>query len=236
MARTRFALISLVGCLSLSVGTTGTAALDAVEPALQRFLARPDEPVSQYRARRWLEGHNGRFNKHATIEAVTELSPDGAFTYTIVSESGSEYIRDKVLEPILETEAKVLESGDPSRSALTIENYEIVAGELVGPGMVKLLIEPRRKDISLLDGAVFVTTGDADLVRIEGRMAKNPSFWTTRVDVVRQYDRIGGVRVPVRLDSTAQVRFAGESTLSMIYEYEMINGVVLAAGAPPAGY
>jgi hypothetical protein len=56
-------------------------------------------------------------------------------------------------------------------------------------------------------------------------MAKNPSFWTTRVDVVRWYERIAGVRVPVRLDSTAHIRFAGESTLSMIYKYEMVNGV-----------
>jgi hypothetical protein len=44
---------------------------------------------------------------------------------------------------------------------------------------------------------------------------------------VRHYDRVGGIRVPVRLDSTAQIRFAGESTLSMIYKYEMVNGVDL---------
>ena len=80
----------------------------------------------------------------------------------------------------------------------------------------------------MIDGAVFITSDDADLVRVEGRMAKNPSFWTTRVNLVRRYDRIGGVRVPVRLDSTAQIRFAGESTLSMVYDYESVNGVKLA--------
>jgi hypothetical protein len=36
---------------------------------------------------------------------------------------------------------------------------------------------------------------------------------------------VAGIRVPVRLDSTAQIRFAGESSLSMVYQYEMVNGV-----------
>jgi hypothetical protein len=72
---------------------------------------------------------------------------------------------------------------------------------------------------------VFVTTEDADLVRVEGRLAKNPSFWTTRVDVVRRYERRSGIRVPVRLDTTAQIRVAGASTMSVVYDYEMVNGV-----------
>jgi hypothetical protein len=191
------------------------------------FLSRPDEPLTQYRAVRRLEGENPRFNMQGAIEAVTELSAGGRFEYLITSETGSDYIRDKVLRPILETEAKVLASGNASRSALTSENYDIGGGELAESGLVKLFAKPRRKDVSLIDGAVYITSDDADLVRVEGRMAKNPSFWTTRVDLVRHYDRLGGVRVPVRLDSTAQIRFAGESTLSMTYDYAMVNGVVL---------
>jgi hypothetical protein len=194
---------------------------------LERFLNRPDEPVTQYRARRFVEGANERFNLRATLEAVTELAPGGRFTYTIVNETGSDYIRRKVLRPLLETEAKVLASGDPSRSALTEENYVIGGGELAEAGLVKLFAKPKRKDVALIDGAVFVTSVDADLVRVEGRMAKSPSFWTSRVNVVRHYDRIGGVRVPVRLDSTASIKLAGTSSLSMIYKYEMVNGVAV---------
>ena len=93
---------------------------------------------------------------------------------------------------------------------------------------MKLLAKPRRKEVSLIDGAVFVTSDDADLVRVEGRMAKNPSFWTSKVYLVRRYERVGGVRVPVRLDSTAQIKFAGESKMSMIYRYESINGQPVA--------
>jgi hypothetical protein len=221
-------LISLAFCLTLSLESAGrTESNAAVQPVVERFLARPAEHVTTYRAIRVLEGHNERFKMHGAIEAMTELSPAGGFTFTILNETGSDYIREKVLRPILETEAKVLASGTASRSALTAENYDIGGGELTEAGLVRMFAKPRRKDLSLIDGSVFVTSDDADLVRVEGRMSKNPSFWTTRVNIVRHYDRVGGIRVPVRLDSTAQIRFAGESTLSMIYKYEMVNGVDL---------
>ena len=219
-------MLSLAFCLSLTAeGAGGGESNAGVQPVVDRFLSRPDEPLTQYRAKRVLEGHNDRFKMHGTIEAVTQLSSTGQFTFEIMSETGSDYIREKVLRPLLETEARVLASGAPSRSALTTENYDIGGGEMAEPGVVKLFARPRRKDVSLIDGAVFVTSNDADLLRVEGRMAKNPSFWTSRVNLVRRYDRIGGVRVPVRLDSTAQIKLAGESTLSMVYDYEMINGV-----------
>lgn len=225
MLRPLAGLLSFTFCLTLTAAEAPPAADPALQPVLERFLARPDEPLKSYRAVRRIEGANERFDKHAVMEAVTELRPDGQFHFEIVSETGSDYIRDKVLRPLLETEAKVLASGSASKSALTEANYEIGGGVPVDENLVKLFAKPRRKDVSLIDGSVFITSDDADLVRIEGRMAKNPSFWTTRVNLVRYYDRIGGVRVPVRLDSTAQIRFAGESTLTMVYDYESVNGV-----------
>jgi len=69
-----------------------------------------------------------------------------------------------------------------------------------------------------------VHASDGDLTRIEGRLSKTPSFWTRRVDVVRRYERLAGVRVPVSIESVAHVLIAGRSTFKMTYEYETING------------
>ena len=77
----------------------------------------------------------------------------------------------------------------------------------------------------LLDGRVFLTESGADLARVEGYLVKRPSFWTREVHVVRRYERIRGIRVPVSMQSTARVLVAGRSTFSMTYEYESINGV-----------
>jgi hypothetical protein len=67
---------------------------------------------------------------------------------------------------------------------------------------------------------------------IRGSLAKNPSFWTRRVEIIRRYQRIAGVRLPVALESVANVRFAGTSTLTMTYEYESVNGQ--SVGSPHA--
>jgi len=200
---------------------------EAVEPALARFIARADEPLKEYRAVRHIEAQNDRFNLRGSLDAVTELGVDGRFSYTILREDGSDYIRNKVLRSVLQNEEKLFATTDPSRAALTPVNYELNGAEPAEPGVVRLLAKPRRREISLVDGSVFVTRDDADLLRVEGRLAKNPSFWTTRVDLVRRYERIGGIRVPVRLDTVAQIRVAGASTMSVVYDYEMVNGVAI---------
>jgi len=227
----RRALVLIVGLVFSGMwwGETPDARTPAapVEPALVRFLSRPDEPLTAYRAVRHMEAENARFNLRGAVDAMTTLSADGHFEYTILRETGSDYIRSKVLKSVLENEEKLFATTDPSRAALTTSNYDLNGAEPAEPGVVRLFAKPRRREISLVDGFVFVRQDDADLVRVEGRLAKNPSFWTTRVDVVRRYDRVGGIRVPVRLDTTAQIRMAGASTLSMVYDYEMVNGVTV---------
>ncbi|MGH9332093.1 MAG: hypothetical protein ACRD09_16750, partial [Vicinamibacterales bacterium] len=80
----------------------------------------------------------------------------------------------------------------------------------------------------LINGGI-VLTADAVLVRIEGQLVKKPSFWVNRAEVVREYARIGGVRVPVRVASTAWLKMAGRSTFEMTYAYQAINGSPVAS-------
>lgn len=221
-------LFGCVLCLAGDSAVGQSPERETDDPVLQRFLARADEPLTRYRALRRLEAQNERFNKEGWLEVWTELTADGRFTYEIVREGGSEYIRSKVLRPLLENEARVYAAGEGARSALTADNYDLRGGESAEPGLARLEVTPKRREVSLIEGALYVKDADADLVRVEGRLSKNPSFWTKRVDVVRRYSRLHGIRVPVRVDSIAQMRLAGTATLSMTYEYEMINGVDMA--------
>jgi hypothetical protein len=200
----------------------------ALEPVLHRFLARADEPLVTYRGTRHLEGRNERYNMSGWMDIATELTADG-FHYTVVHEGGSDLIRRRVFRSMLEDEEQIFANGDVTRSSFTPTNYDLSPAQASEPGLAKLFARPKRKDVTLIDGAIYITDTDADLVRVEGQLAKNPSFWTRRVDVVRQYARVGGLRVPIHVESTAQIRFAGTSTMTMTYEYEMINGVNVGA-------
>ena len=106
---------------------------------------------------------------------------------------------------------------------MTADNYQFSPEGLDENGLAVVGLLPQRKDRSLIAGRMFLTPETGELVRIEGRLAKNPSFWVTRTTVVRSYRRINGVLMPVSLDSTAQLRLFGSSALRMTYRYSQID-------------
>ena len=161
--------------------------------------------------------------KHeAWLDAWTELK-DGRFSYEIVSERGSETVRAKVLRSMLQREQELVNSGNTDRGDITSANYEFSEGGRDADGSRVVQIKPKRSDVLLVDGRAVLDDG-GDLVRVEGRLAKNPSFWTSLVNIVRRYARIGGVRVPVATETTAKVKLVGTSQLQVFYDYETING------------
>jgi hypothetical protein len=84
----------------------------------------------------------------------------------------------------------------------------------------------------LIDGRMVLSAA-GDLLRVEGRLAKNPSFWTSHVQVTRHYGRVDGVRVPIAVESIAKVKFVGQSRLNVDYQYESVNGRHVRTGVPP---
>jgi hypothetical protein len=202
-------------------GATRSDSLTHVE----RFLNATDTPLVSYRAVRHLEAAARNGSMRATLTAITSLDPEAGFQFEVVEESGSGVIRNKVLRAALEAERRARNSTDRERGALSRMNYVFGPAAVIEPGLVRVEIQPRRDDTLLIDGSILLTEEQADLVRIEGRLVKRPSFWTRRVEVVRHYARVDGVRVPVSMESTAEVLLVGRSTFSMRYEYEAINTV-----------
>ena len=191
---------------------------------LQRFLARGEEAPVEYRALRRLEANNPHFHQSAWMLVWTEYDHVNGFRYQIVDEGGSGYIRSKVLRAALEGEQKIWANREPQKASFTHENYEFDNGAAAPDGLASVAVKPRRKDVLLVEGSIFVQPTDGELARIEGKLSKAPSFWTRRVDVVRRYERKGGVRVPISIESVAHVLIAGRSTFKMTYEYQTING------------
>lgn len=202
---------------------TGSASQN-FSTVLERFLTRSDEGPKAYRALRRMEARNQHFGASAWMDVWTEASEGGAFRYDIAAEGGSGYIRRRVFLAALEAEQKMWREGEPKRAQVSHANYTF-ADNGVADGLASVAISPRRKDVLLVDGWLFVKQEDGDLVRIEGQLSKNPSFWTRRVEVIRRYARVGGVHVPIETESVAQVLIAGRSTFHMTYEYETINGM-----------
>jgi hypothetical protein len=225
------ARLGLAFVLATAAIHLGSAATPAQQPSgahgqlIDRFLAPDETPLVSYRAFRRLTASTRGGRLSAAIEAWTTLDPIRGFSFEITSMEGSGLIQRKVLIAALEAEQMAVQSGSTkAQSALTPANYEFL-GTSPEPGrLVKMDVKPRRKHVMLIDGALFIEEDSADLVRIEGELSKRPSFWTRRVRVIREYDRVAGVHVPVRMSSTADVLIVGSSSFAMTYRYAEING------------
>jgi len=209
--------------IAIAFVTTAHLFAAAKDEAVQRFLALPDPTPKQVRALRHLEAHNDKFDSAAWMDVWTESDRDG-FRYDVIGEGGSEYIRTHVLRAALKSEADLWRAGTPERAGFTSENYQFDEVTQRPDGLLSVAVKPRKKDVLSIDGAIFLSPDDGDLVRLEGRMTKAPSFWTRRVDVIRWFRRVSGFRMPVAVESVANVLVAGRSTFRMSYEYESIDG------------
>jgi hypothetical protein len=208
-------------------GTTSRSEFIAVE----HFLSEIEKPPVAYQARRRLEASSAKLGESAWMDAITEYSPETGLRYSIVAQGGSERIRRRVLKVVLDAEQENSARGEWRKGNLSRNNYEFIFGGRTVDGMLRMQLFPRRRDSRLVNGSALLTAHSGDLVRVEGRLSKSPSFWVKWVSVTRSYSPIEGVMMPIATESTADVRIAGMSTFEMTYDYEMVDGH--AIGTPP---
>ncbi len=226
--RKRFVLTVVLIALATMPGIAQTPSHQTVVSTgalLDRFLAPDDQPLVSYRAYRRLTASTRGGRMSASIEAWTTLDAQHGFTFEVTKAEGSSLIQKRVLIAALEAEQAAVQSAtNKTQSALTPANYEFLDFSPLGGGMVSIGVKPRRSHVMLINGHLVVESDSADLVRVEGELSKRPSFWTRRVQIVREYDRVGGIHVPVSMKSTADVLVVGKSLFSMDYKYAEING------------
>lgn len=202
----------------------------ALVPAAGREVSPTDQlpalrevPLTQYRALRRMHARNDKFNQEAWVDVWTEM--DGAaFKYEITSERGSDYIRNKVLKAILTREQDVVARGESARAEISPENYVFEECATQDGEFRYILLKAKRKDMLLVNGRMVLNPQGTELLRVEGTLAKNPSFWTSTVNIVREFAMVDGVRVPVSTATVAKLKFAGQAQMNVRYEYETVNG------------
>jgi len=189
---------------------------------VERFLEPEAQPLTSYRAHRHLRASTRGGKMIGEMDVLTMLDPERGFTFEVLSESGSSLIRRRVLLAALLAEQRAATAAR-QEVALTRDNYDFGAAAPADDAPAALSVRARRKSVMLVNGTLFLDS-DADLVRVEGELADRPSFWTRKVRVTRRYGKIGGVHVPVRMESVADIRIVGASTFEMSYRYLEING------------
>jgi hypothetical protein len=160
-------------------------------------------------------------------------SPDKK-KFTVVSESGSKLICEKVLRRLVESEQEAAQKGNRMQTALSVENYNVeLAGEdqIEGVKAWVLKVSPKVDNKFTYRGKVWVSMDDYAVMRIQGEPATNPSWWINRASFDSRYVRRGEFWLPGRNVSTSHVRIGGEARLTIDYgSYQTLAGRAVEGG------
>ncbi len=142
----------------------------------------------------------------------------GAKQFSILSEEGSSSIRKHVFHKLLSEETEASRHGARNSSRLTPANYDfqVIGQETLEtrPAYV-LAVSPKTANKYLIDGKIWVDANDYSIVRIEGRPARNPSFWVRSVHFVHTYQKVGQFWFASSTHTTSEIRIFGDSELTI---------------------
>lgn len=183
-----------------------------------------------------LECHCLSHKKADMVVRAEYVAPDKK-VFTIVSESGSGTVRNKVFKKLLEAEEESMSAENQQRTAMTPENYtfQLVDYQKTDAGEFYVLdAEPRSKNKFLFRGRIWVDAKDFAITKVEGQPAVNPSWWTLRTDFKRSYQKIGDFWLPESNQSETKVRVFGTAVLTIEYGGYAIRPAGVAASSPQA--
>lgn len=171
-----------------------------------------------------LECHCVSHKKADMLIRVDYIAPDRK-VFTVVSESGSDTVRNKVFKKLLEAEQESMREENQRRTAITPENYtfQLLDYEKTDTDEFYVLdAQPLSKNKFLFRGRLWVNAKDFAITRVAGEPAVNPSWWTVKTAFTRSYQKIGDFYLPESNQSETKVRIFGTAVLTIEYrEYQI---------------
>src|ERR1700683_1038958 len=152
-------------------------------------------------------------NPSSEVWAEVDYLPPNHKTYVIDQRTGSSR-GELVVRRILERESQM--SAGSSVAALDYTNYVFgYLGEasLDGAPCYLLSLNPKRSQVELIRGKAWVDEQSFRVRRIEGRMAKTPSWLLKKVDLRIDFSEGAGTWLQTNMEAVADVRFIGGQTL-----------------------
>jgi len=227
----------LIAVLLLAIAAA-SAAEEATAPApcsselnlpgdevVARLMSRNAERARKLRSfdsiRQYNLDYTGFPSLNARMEVRISYRAPGTKSLTVISESGSSFLRRHVLHKLLESEQESA-SDAANRDAVRLgtANYRFsLLGCDSGDSrpLYVMRVEPLHEAKFLYRGTIWIDSRDFAVTRIEAEPAKSPSYWTTRSQIHHQYQNIGEFYLPVLNQTVTDVRLGSKALLTIRY-------------------
>ena len=183
------------------------------------------EGLKSYRAvRQYHAEYRGLGALDATMEVEIDFDAKTGKSFRILSQSGSKFLREKVLKRAMDSEKEASE--DSRATALTPANYRfqlLGSDSLDGRPAYVLDVEPLKESKFLYRGKVWVDATDFAVVKVEASPAVNPSILISRTLIDYTNAKTGNFWLPQRNRSETKVRIGGTAVLTIDYGTYEIN-------------
>jgi hypothetical protein len=193
------------------------------DEVVARMLARDNERQAALHgytaARRYVLENRGHHKRAEMVVRMTCLE-DGSKQFETISATGWGGARKFVFPRLLEAEIEAARPGARERSRIIPENYtfEMVGTAVLGDRPTYVLaIAPKTANKFLTKGQIWIDAEEYAIVRIEGKPAKNPSFWIKSVKFVHNYDKRGSFWFPASDRSITDARIFGSTEVTIEY-------------------
>lgn len=219
----RFALTTLVlsGGL-LSVRSSGRAD-DSVRPGglahtVGKAQEHRDSLVKEVRSFRRYVLRNKGWKASPLMEVEMTWDGRNKKTYKVLHTTAKGF-QKSVLLKVLDGEVAVAARGTDA-STVSGDNYDfkpLGMEEFHGRPCRLVELLPKVRSRFIFDGRACVDLEDAAVVWLEGRTTKSVSFWVGRPNVRQEFERIGSFWFSSLNKSVADVKFLGETEMSIEY-------------------
>ncbi len=178
------------------------------------------------------------FPKSLSAEMAVHLTyrfPDSK-QFTIVSESGSKFLLDRVLHRLLASEKEAGNKENRTGTALTPDNYSFHFHRVdPASGDYVLQVKAKTRNKYLYNGTIWVAPKEYAVTHIQAEPSKNPSFWIKETQITHTYGKVGDFWLPLHNQSVSNIRLGGRAVLSIEYkDYKITEATPLRMNAGEA--
>lgn len=163
---------------------------------------------------------NPGHHKRAEMVVHVTCQKDGSKTFEAISSSGWGSARKHVFPKLLEGETEASRASVRDQSRIIPQNYsfELLGNEPInGRPAYIIAIAPKNPKKYLVQGEIWVDAQDYAIVRMEGKPARNPSFWIKSAHFVHRYEKHGSFWFPASDHSITDARFFGATEVTIEY-------------------
>lgn len=243
------AAILFLWTLAWSVGARAQSSVpqDVIEPRLNLSQvmdklieknAERTDALQKYQSRRFYSLDYAGFPTSLHAEMVVDMIYDapGTKQFKIISQSGPDWIIERILKRLLEAEQEAQSEPNRERVALNTSNYDFSGFEHQDASdncSYLVAVEPKIPNKLLFRGRIWVDSKDFAVCRIEAEPSKNPSFWIKKTAIHHTYLKIGDFWLPSENKSISVIRGGGRAVLTIKYQnYEILAARSLKGNEP----